>query len=303
MISAAGVCIINYNTRDHLRACLQGLRDESPASLIVVDNASHDGSADMVRQEFPDVKLIANTANLGFAAAANQAIAACESPFLLLLNSDTRVQPGALRALAGYLAESPRAAVVGPRLLNPDGTLQRSCRRFPGSFSWLLDNRLSGKLARRLGAQPSSMLHVWEHDSRRLVPWVVGAALALRVEAIREIGGFDAAYFLYCEEIDLCLRLWAGGWEVHFTPAASIIHVGGASTPGDRQSVDKHMTASTLRFYRLHYGLIRRWMLRMLLRARSAAKRWKIARNRLALSAGTVTAAAAVHGLRRTWSR
>ena len=100
MISAAGVCVINYNTRDHLRACLQGLRDESPASLIVVDNASHDGSADMVRQEFPDVKLIANTANLGFAAAANQAIAACESPFLLLLNSDTLVPTGWIERLA-----------------------------------------------------------------------------------------------------------------------------------------------------------------------------------------------------------
>jgi GT2 family glycosyltransferase len=270
MTPSTKVCIINYNTRDHLRGCLDRLRGESPGDLMVVDNASPDQSAEMVRREFPGVRLIANSENLGFAAAANQAIYGCDSTYLLLLNSDTRVEPGSLQALAGYLAQNPRAAVVGPRLLNPDGTLQRSCRRFPGSFSWLLDNRVLGKLARRLGAAPKSMLHVWEHDSARRVPWVVGAALALRVDAVREVGGFDSGYFLYCEEIDLCKRLWAAGWEVHFTPATEIAHVGGASTPGDRRSLDRHMIASTLRFYGLHYGKLRVWLLRMLLRAKFA---------------------------------
>jgi GT2 family glycosyltransferase len=270
MTPSIKICIVNYNTLDHLRGCLDRLRGESPHDLIVVDNASPDGSAEMVRREHPAVRLIANSENLGFGAAANQAIDVCDSDYLLLLNSDTRVEPGSLRALGRYLAQNPRAAVVGPRLLNTDGTLQRSCRRFPGSFSWLLDNRFIGKLARRLRVAPQSMLHVWEHDSPRRVPWVVGAALAMRVEAVREVGGFDTGYFLYCEEIDLCKRLWAAGWEVHFTPATEVAHVGGASTAGDRRFIDQHMIASTLRFYGRHYGKLRVWLLRMLLRAKFA---------------------------------
>ena len=269
MTPSLQVCIVNYNTRDHLRACLDALSAEpADRAVIVVDNASPDGSAEMVRQEFPSVHLIANTVNQGFGAAANQAIAACRSPYLLLLNGDTRVLPGALRSLAGYLDRYPRAALVGPRLLNSDGTLQRSCRRFPGSLLWLLDNQIGGRLARSLGFR--RMLHTWEHDRPRPVPWVIGAALAMRVEAIRKVGGFDPGYFLYCEEIDLCMRLWKSGWEVHFTPDASIAHVGGGSTPGDRRSLDRHMTESTLRFYRLHYGTVRAALLQMLLRARLA---------------------------------
>jgi GT2 family glycosyltransferase len=114
------------------------------------------------------------------------------------------------------------------------------------------------------------MLHTWDHDSSRPVPWVIGAALALRVQPVRQVGGFDAGYFLYCEEIDLCMRLWGAGWEVHFTPTANVTHVGGSSTTGDRSSTDQHMVTSTLRFYRIHYGSLRGWFLRMLLHAKLA---------------------------------
>jgi len=280
MTHSVQVCIVNYNTREHLRTCLEGLSTESSSRpIIVVDNASPDGSAAMVQREFPDVKLIANSVNLGFGAAANQAIALCESAYMLLLNSDTRVQPGAVQALAAYLDRCPRAAIVGPKLLNSDGTLQRSSRRFPGTLAWLFDNQLGGRLARSLGLRAGKMLHAWAHDHARPVPWVIGAAMAMRVEPVRQVRGFDPGFFLYCEEIDLCMRLRKSGWEVHFTPDATIAHVGGASTPGDRRDLNRHMIASTLRLYRLHYGKLRAAMLRTLLRTRSAIAGWQAVRD------------------------
>src|SRR5438093_11267447 len=134
------VAIVNHNTRDHLRECLATVQLEGPPELVVIDNASWDGSAEMVRAQYPSVTLRANKKNLGYGAAANQAFVSCAARYVLLLNSDTLLQPGALAALSGYLALHPRAAVVGPRLVDPDGTLQASCYPFPTPLDTFLEN-------------------------------------------------------------------------------------------------------------------------------------------------------------------
>lgn len=252
---AMAVAIVSHDTREHLRACLESLRSESAPQVVVADAGSTDGSAEMVRRDFPEVTLVADGDNPGFGAAANRAVALCDSPFLLLLNADTRVSPGTLGALTGYLSRHPRAAVAGPRLVNPDGTLQASCFPFIGTLQLMIEKTPLGRwLARVPVLRDRWLLSHSLHDRPRVVPWALGAALAIRREAFEEIGGFDPAFFMYSEEIDLCYRLKAAGWEVHFAPVATVTHVGGASTGQKRPEMAVRRVASSKLFYRRHYS-------------------------------------------------
>jgi GT2 family glycosyltransferase len=251
------IAIINYNTREHLRACLATVQMERPHEVVVVDNASSDGSAEMVRVHYPSAVLRANERNLGYGAAANQAMASCTAEYMLLLNSDTLLPPGALKALSDYLAQHPRAAIVGPRLVEPDGTLQASCYPFPTPFNTFLENSTSairlGRLIRRhIPLLRNSYLRTWPHTSARVVPWIKGAALALRRTAFDAVGGFDESYFMYFEDTDLCYRLSAAGWEVHFAPVTTVVHIGGASTRQWRAQMAVQLLASTIQFYQRH---------------------------------------------------
>jgi GT2 family glycosyltransferase len=248
------VVVVSFNTREHLRACLASVRAEAPGEVIVVDNASSDGSAEMVRTEFQDAVLHANSTNLGYGAAANQGIRACRARYTLLLNGDTRVHPGVLAAMEQYLDEHQRAAVVGPRLLNPDGTLQPSCFPFLTPFNVLVLNTGLNKLVRLLPFARKRLLPVWPHTHPRVVPWVKGAALAIRREAFESVGGFDVGYFMYAEELDLCFRLRARGWETHFAPVANVVHVEAASTMQFRPDMAARLFASIQHFYQQHYS-------------------------------------------------
>jgi GT2 family glycosyltransferase len=194
---------------------------------------------------------------LGYGAAANQAIAGCTAQYVLLLNSDTVMQPGALEALSRYLDQHPRAAIVGPRLVNSDGTLQASCYPFPGPLDTFLENSSSavfiGHLIRRhVPGVRQLYWRTWLHDSPRIVPWLKGAALAIRREAFNAVGGFDESFFMYFEDADLCYRLGKIGWEVHFAPVTTIVHVGGASTERVRVDMAAHQLHSTGLFYQRH---------------------------------------------------
>jgi GT2 family glycosyltransferase len=229
------VAIVNYNTREHLHACLATVQLEAPSEVVVVDNASSDGSTEMVRADYPWVALHANKTNLGYGAAANQAIASCSAEYVLLLNSDTLLQAGALMALSGYLDLHPHAAIVGPHLVEADGTLQASCYPFPTPLNTFLENSTSaillGRLIRRhIPLLRNFYLRTWPHTSARVVPWLKGAALAIRRTAFDAVGGFDESYFMYFEDADLCYRLNAAGWKVHFVPITTVVHIGGAST-------------------------------------------------------------------------
>jgi GT2 family glycosyltransferase len=222
--------IVSFNTRALLDACLASVAAAGPAETVVVDNGSADGSIELVLDRHRGVRLIICERNQGYGAAANRAIAACSSAFVLLLNSDTVLAPGALRALETYLDDHPRAAVVGPRLVYPDGTLQRSTYPDPSVADTLLGETGLHLLTRRLPYLSERSLRTWRHDVARAVPWVLGAALAIRREAFAAVGGFDEGFFLYGEEVDLCRRLAAAGYETHFAPVTSVVHVGGAST-------------------------------------------------------------------------
>jgi GT2 family glycosyltransferase len=285
------VVVVNYNTREHLRECLESVRAEGMAEVHVVDNASQDGSADMVRDLFPEVRLIVRTDNPGYAAAANQGIATCEAPLVLLLNSDTRLQPGAAAALARYLEDNPRAGIAGPRLLNPDGALQSSCFPFLTPLNVLVLNTWLNRAARAVPGWRDRFLPTWTGAPSRAGHWVKGAALAIRREAFAAVGGFDETYFMYSEEVDLCWRMLAAGWEVHYAPVASVVHAEGASTSQARHAMTAQLFSSLELFYRRHYppgALTRlRWAVVVILLeriARDAIKFWRYPERRPRLS-------------------
>ncbi|NOH01791.1 MAG: glycosyltransferase family 2 protein [Chloroflexi bacterium] len=247
------VCIVNYNTRDLLRACLHSALAENPDEIVVVDDASADGSAEMVELDFPSVKLIRLNENIGYGAASNRAVKHCRSEHILLLNGDTVVKPGALRCLSRYLEACDSAALIGPRILNPDGSPQTSCFHFPTPPHIFL--YLSGlyRLIPRIPLLRKFSFQKASAGSAGAVPWVLGAALAFRRETFEVLGGFDESFFMYFEEVDLCYRASRQGWQVHFVPGAEIVHVGGASTEQERGGMTLQYFASLAEFYLKHY--------------------------------------------------
>jgi GT2 family glycosyltransferase len=267
--AAIGVVIVSYNTHEELRGCLISVERPCPAEIVVADNASSDGSPAMVRAEFPAVRLIANVDNPGYGAAANQAISACTSPYVLLLNADTRLEATTLGSLTDYLDRHPRVAIVGPRLTNRDGSLQPSCHAFPTAAIVLLELTVLGRLGSRLLGLPG--IRRWyplagPHDQPGRVDWVKGAALAIRREAFDEVGGFDRAFFLYWEETDLSRRLAAVGWETHFTPEATVVHAGAASARQHRAETAYRLIESLRRYSQKHHSTARRLALALTLR-------------------------------------
>jgi GT2 family glycosyltransferase len=251
------VCIISCNTRDLLQACLLSVTQENPGEIVVVDNASQDGSPEMVEAEFPSVILRKNAHNPGYGTASNQAIAGCTAPYILLLNSDTLLEQNALEPLSKYLDQNPQVAVAGPALVGPDGKRQISCFPYPTPLELFLD---TSNLTRIIGAIPvlrDRYLRTWSHTQIRSVPWVSGAALAIRRAAFEAIGGFDELFFMYSEEVDLCYRLKNEGWEIHYAPVTETTHIGGASTQQQRADMLVQFYASLAQFYRRHYSIVR----------------------------------------------
>lgn len=216
---------------------------------IVVDNASSDGSPQLVRERFADVQLIELTENAGFARANNVAFEHCRGEHVLLLNSDAFLAPGALAELVATARRHPRAGAVGPRLLNVDGTLQRSAWPFPEARRIVLEALGLHRPLRRLGLIED--LGTWQHDDERCVDFLIGACLLLRADALAEVGGIDEDFWLYAEEADLQRRMAARGWSVVFTPTAVGTHVGGASSEASRVQL-RHFYAGQRRFLNKH---------------------------------------------------
>ncbi len=251
--------LVNYNDRAHLGACLTALRGElgPDGEIIVVDNASSDGSPEFLRSSFPGVRTILNTENRGFGAANNQALAEAQGRFVLLLNTDTVVRPGSLGRLAGTLEENPGAAGAGPALVHPDGSLQVSFGRKVSFPAQLVQKFLLNpfyKRVRRRGSRP------------RPVGWLSAACLLLRRDSVREIDGFDETFFIYFEDIDLCRRLAARGGRLLFEPRAEVLHVGGASTSGQARRSRLEYRRSQLYFYSRHAPGLSLRLLRLSLR-------------------------------------
>jgi len=253
------ILIVSYDCRELLLGCLASLRATvrtAPLEVIVVDNASTDGTVEALRAGFPEVVVIANADNRWFSGATNQAILASTGEYLLCLNPDTVCAPGAVDALVAFLESHPEAAVVGPRLLNGDGSLQPSCRNFLTSRRLVLQHALPWKFLPNRWRR-RSVLEYWDHDATLRVDWLIGACILVRRSAVEEIGLKDEGFPMFHEETDWCYRFRKGGWEVWFLHDAAVTHFGGRTTirRWGRGLVNEFYRGKH-RFIRKHYGAL-----------------------------------------------
>ncbi len=227
------VVVVSWNVCDLLRRCLHSLSeaaDDVRVETVVVDNASTDGSAGMVRAEFPGVRLIALDENLGYAGGNNCGIAACSGRNVLALNPDTIVKPGALEAIVRKLDADGRVGAVAPKNLREDGRVRPSARRFPTYAAMLYRHLFFRGMQPLRGVYYNYRMRDFAWDRELPVDQPAGAALAVRRSVLEEVGGWDEGFFMYFEEVDLCRRIKSRGYEIRFVPEAEIIHLGGRST-------------------------------------------------------------------------
>ncbi|MCC7353342.1 MAG: glycosyltransferase family 2 protein [Anaerolineae bacterium] len=256
------IIVVNWNTRELLAQCLrslylpsqsqgqESLQKPCSCEVFVVDNASSDGSAEVVSQRFPQVHLVQNKENVGFARANNQVIPPSRGHYVMLLNSDTEVQPGALETLLAFMDSHPKVGATGPRLLNTDGSLQPSCHPMltPGREFWRL------LFLERISPRATYPMHRWDDRAPRQVEVIKGACLLLRREALNLVGLLDESYFMYTEEVDLCYRLAQAGWQCWWVPEAKVIHHGEASSRQVAQRMYLALYRSKIQFYRKYGG-------------------------------------------------
>jgi GT2 family glycosyltransferase len=280
------IIIVSFNTREVLRGCLSSLQqqqDVGAMQVIVVDNASRDGSADMVARDFPHCHLVRSEVNLGFAAANNLAFALAGAPYLVLLNPDALLQPGALKKSIAHMESTPRAGLAGGLLQDSDGQLQPSGRLFPSLLNELL--MLSGLAARYPASRFFGRFDRTWANPRQAAPvdWVPGAFSIIRRSALDISGGFDERFFLYYEEVDLCRRIAQAGYEVWYWPDVVIEHIGGASSKtlvdmafsGSGSQLTLWRLRSGLLYYRKHHGPLAAWMVNRLELGWHRLRAWK----------------------------
>jgi GT2 family glycosyltransferase len=267
------IVILSWNVRDLLRQCLESVASGCPLSanhppltteIIVVDNASSDGSVEMVRAEFPAVRLIANQTNRGYTGGNNDGIAAATGRYVMILNPDTRVLNDALAAMVAYADAHPDVGVVGPQLLNPDGSVQSSRRRFPTLMTGLFESTWLQPLAPRDVLRRYYVLDQPD-DAIQEVDWLFGACFLVRRTVIQQVGALDEDFFMYSEEMDWCYRIRQAGWKVVYLPEAQVIHYGGKSS--DQVAAQRHIyfQTSKVRYFRKHHGALTAGVLRVAL--------------------------------------
>lgn len=271
-IPDVAVAIVSYNTREVLRDCLRTVVANAPAQIVVADNGSTDGSVQMVRAEFPSARVLVDESNPGYGAAANHAVAACDAPYVLLLNSDTLLPAGALAPLREYMEGHPRVGMMGPRLRHGDGSLHRSCFAFPSATFLVVEQSPLRTIARWIPPMRRHFFIDSEPEAPRAVPWVYGAALMLRRSAFEAVGGYDPSFYMYYEEVDLAYRLAQAGWETHVAPVAEITHLGGASTSRVWAPMKEQNFRSLIRFGAYHMSRRRSRRLAVTLEALIRAK-------------------------------
>ena len=255
----ASAVVVTHNALPWVERCLESVRGEE---TVVVDNGSTDGTADVVRELFPEVTVVEQE-NRGLAAGWNAGMAAASGRFFLILNADAWLTEGSLERLVAFAEAHPQAAIVGPRLLNPDGTLQRSVRGFPTLWRLATEYYFLRRLAPRTRVLNAFYGGGFGHDEVREADFLMGACMLVRREAVEQVGPLDEAFFLFSEETDWAYRFRAAGWKVLFFPGAECVHVGGASHGGRmfRENVRGH-----LRFLAKHRGArYAEWARRLLL--------------------------------------
>ena len=263
------ILIVSWNVRDLLLACLAALPDavaDATYEVILVDNASQDGTVDAVREAFPQVQIIANQENRGFTGGNNQALALARGRSLLLLNPDTRPLPGSIAELHRFLQSHPDVGAVGPRLWYGDGSPQPNRRRFPTLSTLFTESTIIQHYLPGLPLFAHYIMADQPDDQVQEVDWLVGAALMVRREVYQQVGGLDEGFFMYSEELDWCRRIKAAGWRICYDPAAEIIHYEGKSSEQAVARRDIAFFSSRVRYTRKYHGpvwaeLLRWWLL------------------------------------------
>lgn len=250
------ICLVNWNTCGLLRECLASIYQNTgdlKVEIFVIDNASSDDSTELVKQEFPHVHLVENTENLGFARANNQGIARSTGRYVMLLNPDTLILPGALQAMVRFLDCEPDTGAVAARLLNSDGSLQYSVRKFPNVLTPFTENtNLSQVPCIRRFSRRSRMMD-WDHDAVREVDQPAGAAFMIKRHVLETLGPLNSRYHMFFEDVDICYRIRRNGWKIYYLPSARIIHHGGQSVK-KRSDMGIQFYKSLIRYFRFHQG-------------------------------------------------
>lgn len=252
------IVIVSYNTMEMTRDCLKSVYCNTGAlscEVIVVDNNSQDGSLDMIVREFPDVILIANNANLGFAAANNQGFVVAKGEFLLMLNSDTIIIGNVLEKSVEFLKISQQIGAMGCQVLNTDGSIQPTCSGFPTLFRLavmtLALDRIPG-----FSFLDTYLLRHWKRNNEREVEVISGCYLMFRKTVLEQVGPLDERFFFFAEETDWCRRVREAGWKLYFSPVGQIVHHGGGSVKKLSYKRDVMLTAATVRLHRKYGGML-----------------------------------------------
>lgn len=253
------IIIVSYKVKDHILSCLSSIfenRADWPLEVILVDNNSKDSTVDMIKDDFKNVIIIENDRNLGFAVANNQGLKKATGEYILFLNPDTKVLPETFDKSIAFLENNPEAGAVGCRILNPDGTLQYSCKSYPSFWNYFFESTFLYKLFPKNRWIGKFYMTNFDYAEVKEVDVVSGAYLLMRSRLLEEIGGWDERFFIYSEETDLCYRIKKSGKKIYFIPQAQIIHWGGKSTSQSPVEMFKQDHKSRYLFMRKHYNMI-----------------------------------------------
>ena len=274
-MNTLSIIIVTWNCREYVRNCLRSIRDYPPAGssdIIVVDNASTDGTVEMIRAEYPDVRIIRNASNDGFASANNTALREVDSKYVLLLNPDTEVKEGAIDALMRYAESHPEAWCVGPKILNTDGSLQRTGVRFPTFWNVTVETLMVDRIfprSRIFGRQRELFT---DPDTPRSVEYLQGSCLLIPARVFDTVGLLDDAYFMFFEESDFCYRIRESGGSVWYVPDAVITHHGGSGEGHYSEKKILYYHRGLLRFVKKYYPRYTRIFYRPVLTVRSIVR-------------------------------
>lgn len=262
------IIIVNYNTDKLLIDCVKSVSSSmrlSDFELIVVDNSSSDESLIEFKKEYPDVFLINNKENVGFSKAVNQTLKTIKGQFVLLLNPDTVIEHGSIDKMISFMQDNPQTGVCGPAIYNPDKTLQMSSHHFPRLLDIFFDKTHLSKIFSKNPLFGRYQMSYWAHDTTREVDWLTGACLMVRTELLNQINGFDERFFMFCEDIDLCLRIKQKGFKSVFLPQAKIIHYKSGSSNIIRNKAPIMAWESLIMFWQKHYGQFSAFLLKGIL--------------------------------------
>lgn len=256
-MSDVSVVVVNWNTRDHILNCIQSLKDDRQKyqkEIIIVDNGSTDGSPDAIEELHPDVHVVRSPTNLGFAAGNNLGLKQAHGRYFALVNSDVFVEPGCMDTLVDMLEADATIGMTGPKVVNPNGTLQKTCMRLPNVMNTLAQTFALHRLFPRARSLSGLRLTAQEHEVEQDVEGLSGTFWVVRREVVEQVGALDENFFFYGEDVDWSLRIRKAGWRIRYQPAVRALHVHAASSSKDPIRFFLQLQKERIRFWRKHHG-------------------------------------------------